>query len=79
MSSLSRSSAQASAVAGDASFAAYVIEHGGAPAGILVRDGERFRFFAASRDFGLLEGSRFSSPGAAEKAVARMRAAARRA
>jgi hypothetical protein len=77
MSNLFRSESQPKPLAGDQPFAAYVIEVGERPAGILVRDGQAFRFFAAQRDFGLLEGSLFRSPRAAQKAAERMQSAAR--
>jgi hypothetical protein len=38
-------------------------------AGIVVRDGEGFRFFAASRAFHALEGQIFKNPRAAERAA----------
>ena len=38
-------------------------------AGIVVRDGEGFRFFAASRAFHTLEGQIFKNPRAAERAA----------
>lgn len=40
-------------------------------AGIVVRDGQRFRFFAATHAFESLEGQLFKSPQAAESAVHR--------
>jgi hypothetical protein len=40
-------------------------------AGIIVRDGGSFRFFAASRLFEPLEGRRFENPQKAEKAALR--------
>jgi hypothetical protein len=40
-------------------------------AGIIVRDGGSFRFYAASRLFDSLEGQRFDGPNAAEKAALR--------
>ncbi len=40
-------------------------------AGIIVRDGRNFRFFAASRLFEPLEGQRFASPRGAEQAALR--------
>jgi hypothetical protein len=40
-------------------------------AGIIVRDGGSFRFFAASRLFEPLEGRRFENPKTAEKAALR--------
>jgi hypothetical protein len=38
-------------------------------AGIVVRDGQRFRFFSASRAFDALEGQFFDSPKKAEQAA----------
>lgn len=40
-------------------------------AGIVVRDGHRFRFFAATHAFNSLEGRLFKSPKEAEKAALR--------
>ena len=40
-------------------------------AGIVVRDGRRFRFFAATHAFNGLEGQLFETPKAAEMAVLR--------
>jgi hypothetical protein len=40
-------------------------------AGIVVRDGRSFKFFAASRAFDALEGRRFNDPKAAEQAALR--------
>jgi hypothetical protein len=40
-------------------------------AGIIVRDGRAFRFFAATDTFNALEGQLFKSPKAAEHAVLR--------
>lgn len=40
-------------------------------AGIVVRDGHRFRFYAATRAFNSLEGQLFKSPKAAEGAALR--------
>jgi hypothetical protein len=56
---------------------AYVIEVGDIAAGILVRDQGSYRFFAAHRDFALLEGGTFRTPRAAQQAAERMLAAAR--
>jgi hypothetical protein len=41
------------------------------PAGIVVRDGRSFKFFAASQVFSPLEGQRFDSPRTAEQAAFR--------
>jgi hypothetical protein len=40
-------------------------------AGIVVRDGRKFRFFAATRAFNALEGHLFKSPRHAEQAALR--------
>jgi hypothetical protein len=47
----------------------YIIEVRSGAAGIVVRDGHKFRFFAASRPFHSLEGQLFENPKAAEKAA----------
>jgi hypothetical protein len=52
-------------------FDSYVIETRKGAAGIVVRDGRRFRFFAATRDFSSLEGKLFSTPKEAEAAAVR--------
>jgi hypothetical protein len=52
-------------------FDSYVIETRKGAAGIVVRDGRSFRFFAATRDFGSLEGKLFASPKEAEAAAVR--------
>jgi hypothetical protein len=49
----------------------YIIEVSSGAAGLVVRDGGRFRFFAASREFAGLEGRSFSNPREAEKAAKR--------
>lgn len=49
----------------------YLIEIQDHAAGIVVRDGNRFQFFAAGENFYSLEGRSFSSPHEAEKAVIR--------
>ena len=56
---------------------AYVIELEDVAAGVLVRDRDIYRFFAAHRDFALLESGVFRNPQAARKAAERMRAATR--
>ena len=50
-------------------FKSYIIETLDGPAGIVVRDGRGFRFFAATRDFDSLEGKLFATPKAAETAA----------
>ena len=49
----------------------YIIETHKGAAGIVVRDGQGFRFFAATRDFNRLEGQVFGSPKDAETAALR--------
>jgi len=49
----------------------YIIEVSSGAAGLVVRDGGRFRFFAASSEFANLEGQSFSNPREAEKAAKR--------
>jgi hypothetical protein len=49
----------------------YIIETRKGAAGIVVRDGRGFRFFAATHDFRHLEGQFFSSPKDAEAAAQR--------
>ena len=53
------------------SFNAYVIEVLDATVGIVVRDGDRFRFCASDRQFYGLEGRSFCNPRAAETAALR--------
>jgi hypothetical protein len=52
-------------------FDSYVIETRKGAAGIVVRYGRGFRFFAATRDFGSLEGKLFGTPKEAEAAAVR--------
>jgi hypothetical protein len=47
----------------------YIIETRKGAAGIVVRDGRGFRFFAATQDFHRLEGQVFGSPKDAEAAA----------
>jgi hypothetical protein len=49
----------------------YIIETRKGAAGIVVRDGRGFRFFAATHDFRHLEGQFFGSPKDAEAAAQR--------
>lgn len=49
----------------------YIIEVGSGAAGLVVRDGGKFRFFAASSEFAGLEGQSFSNPREAERAAKR--------
>ncbi len=52
-------------------FDAYVIEVHDATAGIIVRDGHRFRFCASDRQFFGLDGRSFGTPRDAEAAALR--------
>jgi len=49
----------------------YIIETRKGAAGIVVRDGRGFRFFAATHDFTRLDGQLFGSPKDAEAAALR--------
>ena len=50
----------------------YIIEIGSGPAGIVVRNPEGFRFFAASHRFNRLEGQVFRNAREAERAAKRL-------
>ncbi len=50
----------------------YIIEVGSQPAGIVVRDGGGYRFFAASHKFNRLEGQLFRNAREAERAARRL-------
>jgi len=50
----------------------YVIEVGSQQAGIVLRDSEGYRFFAASQPFHQLEGQVFRTVRDAERAAARL-------
>jgi hypothetical protein len=50
----------------------YVIEVGSQQAGIVVRDSDGYRFFAASQPFHQLEGHVFRTARDAERAAARL-------
>ena len=52
----------------------YIIELHSGPAGIVVRDGRQYRFFAASHAFNALDGHLFKTPKDAEKAALRQAA-----
>jgi len=49
----------------------FIIELESEPAGIVVRDGGAFRFYAAARAFDRLEGRLFNTPRDAHRAAAR--------
>jgi len=50
----------------------YIIEVGSQPAGIVVRHGEGYMFFAASHRFNALEGQLFRNAREAERAARRL-------
>jgi hypothetical protein len=50
----------------------YIIEVGSQPAGIVVRNPEGYRFFAASHRFNRLEGQVFRNAREAERAAVRL-------
>lgn len=51
---------------------AFIIEVAGEAAGIVVRTGKSFRFFASTRQYQPLEGSAFTTPRQARLAAARL-------
>ena len=51
----------------------YVIEFGGAAAGLVVEENRRFRFYASDRTFAPLERRLFRSPNHAEEVCRRLR------
>jgi len=53
----------------------FIIELDSEAAGIVIREGGAFRFYAANRDFHRLEGRLFNTPQAAHKAAVRHQAA----
>lgn len=55
-------------------YKAYVIEAGDEPAGIVIREGTRFRFSSSSRLFWGLEGAYYATPADAERAARRLAA-----
>lgn len=48
----------------------FLIEVGDEPAGLVFRDGQEFRFYAATQSFFALDGRSFPSPAHAERAAA---------
>jgi hypothetical protein len=48
---------------------AFIIETGGVAAGVVVREGRKYRFFSASSEFQTLDGQDYASPRAAQKAA----------
>jgi hypothetical protein len=50
----------------------YIIEVNSQPAGVVVRNAEGFRFFAASQRFDRMEGKLYRNAGEAERAARRL-------
>ena len=50
----------------------FIVEIWGEPAGIVLREGNAFRFRALARPFFALDGTQFSTPGHARLAAARL-------
>lgn len=50
----------------------FVVEIWGRPAGIVLKEGNAFRFHAYARPFFEMDGAQFSSPGQAKLAAARL-------
>jgi hypothetical protein len=50
----------------------FVVEIWGEPAGIVLREGNAFRFHAIARAFSKLDGTQFTTPGHARLAAARL-------
>jgi len=50
----------------------FVVEVWGQPAGIVLKEGNAFRFHAVARPFFALEGVQFTTPGAARLAAVRL-------
>jgi len=53
---------------------AFIIETDGVAAGIVVREGRRYRFYSADADFRSLDGQPYATPRAAQKAADLVRA-----
>ncbi len=51
----------------------FIVEIWGEPAGIVLREGNAFRFHAIARPFFELDGSQFTTPGHARLAAAQLR------
>ena len=56
----------------------FVVEVWGKPAGIVVKEGNAFRFYAMARPFFELDGAQFTTPGHARLAAARLDGFSRR-
>jgi hypothetical protein len=52
----------------------FIVEVWGEPAGVVLRDGNAFRFHATARLFFELDGTQFTTPGHARLAAARLSA-----
>ena len=50
----------------------YIVEVWGKPAGVVVKEGNAFRFHAVAQPFFALEGAQFTTPGHARLAAARL-------
>ena len=50
----------------------YIVEVWGKPAGVVVRDGNAYRFQALTRPFFAIDGAQFTTPGHARLAAARL-------
>ena len=57
----------------------FIVEIWGEPAGIVLREGNAFRFHATARAFFELDGTQFTTPGHARLAAARLHRGPRRA
>jgi hypothetical protein len=51
----------------------YIVEVWGEPAGVVLKEGNAFRFHALARPFFALDGTQFPTPGQARLAAARLR------
>ena len=56
----------------------YIVEIWGQTAGIVLKEGNAFRFHALARPFFALDGTQFTTPGHARLAAARLRPLAER-
>ena len=53
----------------------FIVEVWGEPAGIVLKEGNAFRFHAIARPFFVLDGTQYTTPGHARLAAARLRPA----
>ena len=56
----------------------FIVEIWGEPAGVVLREGNAFRFHAIARPFFALDGAQFTTPGHARLAAAQLRRTAGR-